>query len=82
MAAPSKLPPGLAPGAKSRYDDFVAVHVNQTNTIHHSGWFLPWHRYYLYSFEQALRLECGLEAYVPYWNWGKSAEVRHAIRTP
>jgi tyrosinase len=23
-----------APGAKSRYDDFVAVHINQTLTIH------------------------------------------------
>jgi tyrosinase len=24
----------FAPGAKSRYDDFVAVHINQTLTIH------------------------------------------------
>lgn len=32
--APSKFPAGKYPGVKSRYDDFVAVHVNQTGTIH------------------------------------------------
>lgn len=34
MAAPSKADPSFAPGAKTRYDDFVAVHINQTLTIH------------------------------------------------
>lgn len=77
MAAPSKLRPGLAPGAKSRYDDFVSVHINQTTTIYLSGWFLSWYWYYLYSFEQALRQECGYKGYVPYWNWGKSAKVSY-----
>lgn len=31
---PSQTPPDLAPGAKSRYDDFVATHINQTTRIH------------------------------------------------
>jgi hypothetical protein len=31
---PSKTPPILAPGAKTRYDDFVATHINQTLSIH------------------------------------------------
>ncbi|KAJ4300006.1 hypothetical protein N0V90_005254 [Kalmusia sp. IMI 367209] len=31
---PSKTPLSLAPGAKTRYDDFVATHINQTLTIH------------------------------------------------
>ncbi|KAH8655364.1 putative tyrosinase [Xylariales sp. PMI_506] len=73
MNSPSKTPSDLAPGTKSRYDDFVAVHVNQTQTIHSTGNFLSWHRYYTYSFETALRDECGYKGYVPYWNWGKSA---------
>lgn len=31
---PSKFPAGLVPGAITRYDDFVAIHVNETsNTI-------------------------------------------------
>ncbi|KAH8592146.1 hypothetical protein B0O99DRAFT_654051 [Bisporella sp. PMI_857] len=74
MRAPSKIKNGLAPGAKSRYDDFVAIHINQTQTIHNTGNFLSWHRYYTWSFERALRDECGYKGYVPYWNWGKSAK--------
>jgi len=63
----------FAPGAKSRYDDFVAVHINQTLTIHGTANFLSWHRYFTWSFEQALRNECGYQGWQPYWNWGKSA---------
>ncbi|KAJ5892138.1 N-acetyl-6-hydroxytryptophan oxidase ivoB [Penicillium subrubescens] len=45
------------PGVRSRFDDFVA------------GLFLPWHRYFLWLFEKALREECGYKGYLPYWNW-------------
>lgn len=34
MAKPSKLSPDLVPGAKNRYDDFVAIHINNTLSIH------------------------------------------------
>jgi len=34
MSAPSKLDASAYPGAKSRYDDFVVVHMNQTLNIH------------------------------------------------
>jgi len=63
----------FAPGARSRYDDFVAVHINQTLTIHGTANFLSWHRYFTWSFEQTLRNECGYQGWQPYWNWGKSA---------
>jgi tyrosinase len=56
---PSLTPSEQAPGARSRYDDFVATHINQTTTIHYTGTFLAWHRYYIYTFEEALRNECG-----------------------
>lgn len=36
MSAPSKLDKTKYPGAKSRYDDFVAVHMNQTLAIHNT----------------------------------------------
>lgn len=34
LKKPSKLDPNKFPGAKSRYDDFVVVHMNQTMSIH------------------------------------------------
>lgn len=34
LKKPSKLDPNKFPGAKSRYDDFVVVHMNQTLSIH------------------------------------------------
>ena len=70
---PSKNNATAVPGAKSRYDDFVAVHINQTLTIHSTANFLSWHRYFTWTYEQALRIECGYTGYQPYWNWGKYA---------
>ncbi|KAJ5193984.1 Tyrosinase [Penicillium cf. griseofulvum] len=67
---PSLTPSELAPGVRSRYDDFVATHINQTTTIHYTGTFLAWHRYYIWNFEEALRNECGYTGDYPYWNWG------------
>jgi tyrosinase len=34
LNTPSKSDPTLVPGARNRYDDFVAVHINQTLSIH------------------------------------------------
>lgn len=48
-------------------------HVNSTLFIHGTGNFLSWHRYFLWSFEQALRNECGYNGYQPYLNYGKIA---------
>jgi len=70
---PSKTPSALAPGAKNRYDDFVATHINQTLNIHGTGNFLTWHRYFTWTYEQALRNECGYKGYQPYYNWPKWA---------
>ncbi|TAQ86943.1 hypothetical protein B7494_g4741 [Chlorociboria aeruginascens] len=37
------------------------------------GNFLSWHRYYTWSYEQALRNECGYNGTQPYWDWGRWA---------
>ncbi|KAH7412780.1 hypothetical protein BKA64DRAFT_337575 [Cadophora sp. MPI-SDFR-AT-0126] len=71
QSKPSKAPRSVAPGARSRYDDFVLVHINQTFTIHATGNFLSWHRYFVWAYETALRDECGYKGYQPYWNWGR-----------
>lgn len=45
---PSKLPAGKYPGAHSRYDDFVVVHMNMTPSVHSTANFMHWHRYYIW----------------------------------
>ncbi|PYH87381.1 Di-copper centre-containing protein [Aspergillus ellipticus CBS 707.79] len=55
---PARTPSNLAAGAKTRYDDFLATHINQTLEIHYTGTFLAWHRNFIYEFEQSLREEC------------------------
>ncbi|KAL5325795.1 hypothetical protein ACEPPN_006928 [Leptodophora sp. 'Broadleaf-Isolate-01'] len=71
LAAPSKLSSTQYPGAKSRYDDFVVVHINMTMGVHDTANFLHWHRYYVWAYEVALKSECAYKGYQPYWNWGK-----------
>ncbi|KAJ4363968.1 hypothetical protein N0V83_009422 [Neocucurbitaria cava] len=66
---PAKTPAGIAAGAKNRYDDFVATHINQTLSIHGTGNFLSWHRYFTWAYETVLRNECGYKGYQPYYNW-------------
>lgn len=36
----AKTPNSLLPGARSRFDDWVGTHINQTMTIHYTGTFL------------------------------------------
>jgi tyrosinase len=70
---PARTPSAVASGAKTRFDDFVATHINQTTTIHYTANFLSWHRYYTYLYEEALRKECGFKGDQPYWDWAKTA---------
>ncbi|PVH95373.1 Di-copper centre-containing protein [Periconia macrospinosa] len=70
---PSKLSATTYPGAKTRYDDFVAIHIKNTMSIHGTGNFLSWHRYFTYAYEQALIKECGYTGTQPYWDWGRWA---------
>jgi hypothetical protein len=43
----------------------VVTHIQQTLDIHFTGNFLPWHRWFTYSYEKALRDECGYRGYQP-----------------
>ncbi|KAM7211037.1 hypothetical protein V8F06_013585 [Rhypophila decipiens] len=73
QSKPSKMS-AEAPGTKSRFDDYVVVHLQQTMRNHGSTFFLPWHRLYLWHYENALRTECGYTGYQPYWNWDRYAQ--------
>ncbi|KAF7719048.1 Uncharacterized protein PECH_000230 [Penicillium ucsense] len=75
---PPQTPAAMAAGAKTRYDDFVATHINQTWHIHRTGTFLAWHRYFIFTFEEALKNECGFNGDLPYWNWGADVDSMEA----
>ncbi|QRW09348.1 tyrosinase [Ceratobasidium sp. AG-Ba] len=66
--------------SSSRYDDFVYAHMDTNIKDHFTGLFLPWHRWYLYAFEKALREECGYTGYLPYWNW--SLDTNNVAASP
>ncbi|KAM7183235.1 putative tyrosinase [Rhypophila sp. PSN 637] len=73
MALPPRTPADVAPGATSRFDDFIVVHIQRTMDVHFTGNFQPWHRWYLHQYEKALREECGYTGVSPYWDWPKYA---------
>jgi tyrosinase len=62
---PSK---GNYPGSHNRYEDFVQVHQTVANNVHNNAKFLPWHRAYLWAFEEALRGECGYTESIPWFD--------------
>ncbi|KAF8857631.1 Di-copper centre-containing protein [Acephala macrosclerotiorum] len=53
----------------SYYDDYAYVHSDLNPTIHFTGLFFPFHRYYVWSYTQALKNDCGYTGVAPYWNW-------------
>lgn len=57
----------------SRYEDFARTHQIMTPTVHGNGIFILWHRYFLYTFEQALRTQCGFTAPLPWWDETKDS---------
>ncbi|EUC60359.1 tyrosinase tyrosinase: common central domain protein [Rhizoctonia solani AG-3 Rhs1AP] len=53
----------------SYQDELTYVHMNLNPIIHNTGLFLPWHRWYLQSWTDALRTQCGYKGVTPYWAW-------------
>jgi tyrosinase len=54
--------------AKNRYEDLVALHQDLTLNVHTNSKFLIWHRYYLWTFEDIMRTECGFTAPLPWFD--------------
>lgn len=68
-------------GAVNRFDDHMAVHSEQTPAIHWVGHFILWHRYFVATYETALRQECGYEGGQPYWDWSQDADPQNLNST-
>ncbi|KAH8653530.1 hypothetical protein BX600DRAFT_386442 [Xylariales sp. PMI_506] len=55
------------------YDDFSYVHATMNVQIHYVASFLPWHRWFVHIYEDALRFECNYTGPMPYWDWTQDA---------
>lgn len=52
------------------------IHRRWCGRIHNNWHFLPWHRAYIYCFEEIIRELSGDESFaLPYWNWTKYSKV-------
>ena len=49
----------------SRYDDFTYAHIHMVVKTHGVAISMPWHRYFIWVWEQALRQECGYRGHLP-----------------
>ncbi|KAH7391524.1 hypothetical protein BKA64DRAFT_696230 [Cadophora sp. MPI-SDFR-AT-0126] len=61
--------PSILHSDSSYYDDFVYVHTQSGQTSHYAAAFLPWHRMFVRTYEQALQEKCGYKGVQPYWDW-------------
>lgn len=68
-----KPPSGKFSPSASRYEDFVRLHQQKMSQVHGNSIFLIWHRYYLWTFEQVLRKECGFNRAFPWWDEPKDS---------
>ncbi|KAJ7091863.1 Di-copper centre-containing protein [Mycena belliarum] len=84
MFKPSVNPPDIAPyNASGSLFDGIGSLTQTLNSlakilfmhtwIHYTGQFLPWHRWYINTFDQALRSRCGYRGSSPYWDWTKGS---------
>ncbi|KAG8739701.1 hypothetical protein FRC10_005262 [Ceratobasidium sp. 414] len=64
----------------SKFDDFVYAHMDSNVKDHFTGIFLPWHRWYLHTFENALRTRCDYKGTLPFWDW--SRDTAHIPDSP
>lgn len=51
-------------------DLFHLYHLTRpTFQIHMTGYFFPFHRQFVQTFQDTLRKECGYDGVHPYWDW-------------
>ncbi|KAI0645622.1 Di-copper centre-containing protein [Trametes meyenii] len=67
----SNIPPINASG--SYWDDIVYIHMDLNTRIHNTGFFFPFHRFYVNAVETAMKEKCGFTGAFPYWDWSIDA---------
>lgn len=57
-------------GNANRYEDFSATHMSNANQCHWVPAFLPWHRWFIKTYEIALQQVLKDNTFtLPYWDW-------------
>lgn len=64
----SNPPSGDFPPATNRYEDLARLHQQMMTIVHNNNLFLLWHRYFVWTFEQLIRDECGFDRAFPWWD--------------
>ncbi|KAF8802803.1 Di-copper centre-containing protein [Phlegmacium glaucopus] len=77
QSRPAQKP--LIKAARTRFDEFQALHIYLADNIHIVGQFLPWHRRFLHIYEGVLRNECGYKGAQPYWDWSLDADASRPL---
>ncbi|PWY87089.1 Di-copper centre-containing protein, partial [Aspergillus sclerotioniger CBS 115572] len=62
------------------HDEFSLLHSRTGNYSHNAAPFLPWHRYFIQAYEQALHTHCNYTDTLPYWDW--TLDHANLIRSP
>ena len=57
--------PSMFRQGTSYYDDFILAHSLTGSYSHYAAAFLPWHRLYMFVYEQGLRQKCGYRGPFP-----------------
>ncbi|MBV8312810.1 MAG: tyrosinase family protein [Planctomycetaceae bacterium] len=78
--AVGKMKAGLGDGDRRNWEAQAQIHGTFTGGFthcQHGNWyFLPWHRGYLYFFEEIVRQLSGDEDFaLPYWDWSKDFKL-------
>jgi len=79
QSKPSNLDPVMYPAAVNRYMDYAVIHVNRTQYVHLDAYFLTWHRYFLWLYENDLERTCGYCGPFPYWDFASTASDPHSF---
>jgi tyrosinase len=75
----NKPPSGNFAPATNRYEDLARLHQMYMPNVHGNAKFLLWHRYFLWTFEQVLRDECGFNRAFPWWDETLDAGNFHSM---
>jgi tyrosinase len=71
----TKQPSKLGHAGTSLHDDFAWAHNKLSREIHGVASFLPWHRLFVQTYENALQSECGYTGHAMYWDWVRDSHA-------